>query len=41
MVQSDQLTIPEKMKAWVLGDPQELSLTEKPVPQPGPVGIVM
>ena len=23
--------IPETMKAWVLGDPGELSLTEKPV----------
>ncbi len=27
--------IPEKMKAWVLGDPGELTLVEKPVPQPG------
>lgn len=26
--------IPEKMKAWVLGDPGELTLTEKPVPKP-------
>jgi len=26
--------IPEKMKAWVLGDPGELILTEKPVPTP-------
>ncbi len=28
------LPIPETMKAWVLGDPGELSLEEKPVPVP-------
>ena len=28
--------IPPTMQAWVLGDPDQLSLTEKPVPQPGP-----
>src|SRR5262245_5804195 len=26
--------IPDRMKAWVLGDPGELSLTDKPVPVP-------
>src|SRR5215831_18104636 len=26
--------IPERMKAWVLGDPGELLLTDKPVPVP-------
>jgi len=26
--------IPDRMKAWVLGDPGQLSLTEKPVPVP-------
>src|SRR3954464_6195727 len=26
--------IPDTMKAWVLGDPDELSLVEKPVPVP-------
>jgi len=26
--------VPEKMKAWVLGDPGELNLVEKPVPAP-------
>jgi len=26
--------IPKKMKAWVLGDPDEVILTEKPVPEP-------
>ena len=29
------LRIPERMKAWILGGPNELKLTEKPVPQPG------
>ena len=26
--------VPDTMKAWVLGDPGELSLTDKPVPVP-------
>jgi 2-desacetyl-2-hydroxyethyl bacteriochlorophyllide A dehydrogenase len=41
---SDQargFTIPETMKAWVLGDPGELALTEKPVPQPGPAEVLV
>ncbi|MBQ0059504.1 MAG: alcohol dehydrogenase catalytic domain-containing protein [Lachnospiraceae bacterium] len=29
------MEIPKMMKAWVLGDPMELTLTEKPVPEPG------
>jgi L-iditol 2-dehydrogenase len=33
--------IPEKMKAWVLGDPEKLTLTEKPVPQPGPAEVLV
>jgi L-iditol 2-dehydrogenase len=41
MVQSEQLTVPDKMKAWVLGDPQELTLTEKPVPEPGPAEVLL
>jgi L-iditol 2-dehydrogenase len=28
--------IPATMQAWILGGPQELSLTQKPVPEPGP-----
>lgn len=28
--------VPKVMKAWVLGGPEELSLVEKPVPEPGP-----
>lgn len=33
--------IPEKMKAWVLGDPDQLSLVEKPVPQPGAAEVLV
>ena len=36
---SNQYPIPDRMKAWVLGDPEQLSLTEKPVPQPGPAEL--
>lgn len=32
---SKQFIIPKTMKAWVLGDPDQLTLVEKPVPQPG------
>ena len=28
------IPVPDTMKAWVLGDPGELSLNEKPVPVP-------
>ncbi len=31
---SPKLPIPDRMKAWVLGDPDQLSLREKPVPVP-------
>ena len=27
--------VPKTMKAWVLGNPEELRLVEKPVPEPG------
>jgi threonine dehydrogenase-like Zn-dependent dehydrogenase len=29
------------MRAWVLGDPDELILTEKPVPHPGPAEVLV
>jgi L-iditol 2-dehydrogenase len=31
----NEFVIPKTMKAWVLGNPEELSLVEKPVPEPG------
>jgi L-iditol 2-dehydrogenase len=36
-----QFVIPATMKAWVLGGPNELSLEEKPVPQPGPAEVLV
>jgi len=33
--------IPATMKAWVIGGPDELRLTEKPVPQPGPAEVLV
>ena len=38
---SNQYAIPERMKAWVLGGPEELDLVEKPVPQPGPAEVLV
>jgi len=35
------MTVPAKMKAWVLGNPDELTLVEKPVPQPGPAEVLV
>lgn len=35
------LEVPKTMKAWVLDDPEQLRLTEKPVPQPGPAEILV
>lgn len=32
---SQDLPIPDEMRAWVLGDPEQLTLTTKPVPAPG------
>jgi L-iditol 2-dehydrogenase len=39
--QRQAVPIPEKMKAWVLGGPGELSLTQKPVPQPGVAEVLV
>jgi len=33
--------VPAAMKAWVLGDPGELKLTEKPVPRPGRAEVLV
>ncbi|MEP3276626.1 MAG: zinc-binding dehydrogenase [Stappiaceae bacterium] len=32
---AQRMPVPETMQAWVLGNPDELKLTEKPVPAPG------
>src|SRR6185369_9676788 len=38
---SNEHPIPDRMKAWVLGGPEELSLVEKPVPEPGTAEVLV
>ncbi len=38
---SNEYLIPETMKAWVLGGPDELSLVDKKVPEPGPAEVLV
>jgi len=38
---SNNYVIPETMKAWVLGGPDELSLIDKKVPEPGPAEVLL
>ncbi len=40
-VQDDVGPIPSRMKAWVLDGPNQLRLTEKPVPEPGPAEVLV
>jgi L-iditol 2-dehydrogenase len=37
----NEYRIPKTMKAWTLGRPGELSLVEKPVPEPGPAEVLV
>jgi len=37
----NEYPIPKTMKAWVLGNPEELSLVEKPVPEPGSAEVLV
>jgi len=39
--QSGSLAVPATMKAWVLDGPNQLRLTEKPVPEPGPAEVLV
>jgi L-iditol 2-dehydrogenase len=39
--QNRDLAVPGTMKAWVLDGPEQLRLTEKPVPQPGPAEVLV
>ncbi|HMJ97916.1 MAG TPA: zinc-binding dehydrogenase [Reyranella sp.] len=39
--QTNAFTIPKTMKAWVLGGPDELTLVEKPVPEPGRAEVLV
>jgi len=38
---TNQYRVPETMKAWVLGGPEELALLEKPVPRPGTAEVLV
>src|SRR5438046_2849548 len=38
---SNQYSVPKTMQAWVLGDPEQLALVEKPVPEPGPAEVLV
>lgn len=38
---SNNYVIPKTMKAWVLGDPEQLTLVEKPVPEPGSAEVLV
>ena len=40
-VQTKSLEVPKTMKAWVLDDPEQLRLTEKPVPEPGSLAMLV
>ena len=35
------MTVPPTMRAWVLGGPDELTLVDKPTPQPGPAEVLV
>lgn len=38
---SEDYPIPETMKAWILGDPGELTKTQKPIPVPGRAEVLV
>ena len=38
---SNEYPVPKTMQAWVLGDPEQLTLVEKPVPEPGPAEVLV
>ncbi len=37
----NEYRIPDTMKAWVLGDPEQLTMVEKPVPKPGAAEVLV
>src|SRR5246127_498959 len=38
---ANECPIPKTMKAWVLGNPEQLTLVEKPVPEPGSAEVLV
>lgn len=41
VTKSPKMPIPDQMRAWVLGDPEELTLKTKPVPAPGKAEVLV
>ena len=41
VTKSDKMPVPDQMRAWVLGDPEELTLKSKPVPVPGKAEVLV
>ncbi len=41
MRRGNDYPVPERMKAWVLGAPEELTLADKAVPTPGPAEVLL
>jgi L-iditol 2-dehydrogenase len=41
MTPGNEYRIPRTMNAWVLGGPEELTLVEKPIPEPGPAEVLV
>src|SRR4051794_18179218 len=41
MHRRNEYPVPSTMKSWVLGGPEELSLVEKPVPEPGSAEVLV
>jgi L-iditol 2-dehydrogenase len=37
----NEYPIPRTMKAWMLGNPEQLALVEKPVPEPGAAEVLV
>ncbi len=38
---TNEYRVPKTMKAWVLGDPEQLMMVEKPVPEPGAAEVLV
>ncbi len=38
---TNKYRVPKTMKAWVLGDPEQLMMVEKPVPEPGAAEVLV
>ena len=41
VIKAKTMMLPEKMRAWVLGDPDELTFVDKPLPIPGRAEVLV